>query len=87
MKAPTALTTWLAIRLTVLMTKGQNSEAPPAPRASPSAATPETDVRDSRRMPAPATQPPVISAFRVESRPSAELPAPRVVVATSCPTT
>ena len=28
-KVPTALTTWLARRLTVLMTSGQNSEAPP----------------------------------------------------------
>ena len=70
MKAPTALTTWLAIRLTVLMTSGQNSEAPPAPRASPSAATPETGESDSSRMPAPATQPPVMRARRVESRPS-----------------
>ena len=58
MKAPTALTTWLAMRLTVLMTSGQKSEAPPAPRASPSAATPDTEVSDSSRMPAPATQPP-----------------------------
>ena len=32
---PTALTTWLACRLTVFITSGQNSDAPPAPSASP----------------------------------------------------
>ena len=43
---PTALTTWVARRLTVLITSGQNNEAPPAPRASPTAAT--TDHGDER---------------------------------------
>jgi hypothetical protein len=84
---PTALTTRVAFRLTVLMIKGQNKDAPPAPSASPTAAAPAAGATDSNKIPAPATHPPTTNAVRLDSRPSNEPPAPLVVAATACPTT
>jgi len=85
--APTALTTRVAVRLTELMIKGQNKDAPPAPSASPTAAAPAAGATDSNKIPPPATHPPTTNADRLDSRPSNDPPAPRVVAATNCPTT
>jgi hypothetical protein len=84
---PTALTSCDAARLTELMIKGQNKEAPPAPSASPTAAKPAAGATDSNKIPPPATHPPTTNAVPLDSRPSNDPPAPRVVAATACPTT
>jgi hypothetical protein len=84
---PTAETTWVACRLTVLITSGQNNDAPPAPSASPTAAAPAAGATDSNKIPPPATHPPTTNAVRLDIRPSSGPPAPRVVAAINCPTT
>ncbi len=86
-KVPTALTTWDACRLTVLITNGQNNDAPPAPSARPTAANPAAGATDSNKIPPPATHPPTTNAVRLDIRPSNGPPAPRVVAAINCPTT